>query len=399
MFFFSNSRVILEGGESKEISFPAFTVLVPLNNEQFEGTIGSISIFGTTGKYIINFTEQQSITIKNPTQKNNTFIYQTFKLNNKCNYLDIYINPPKKLTWIVSASKIDSANISMAKKQAICFWFLWDTNYTYNFKLSNIGLGSTNNLMYKTQPDSTKYKFVYDNISVSPSGGSMEIVFKTGSSAISGIGEWSLTTSDNIIGQIHPNSSNMLCVQDSFLVYETCKWNQYYDYINWDESDNSGSIGSSSKSYTNIGISIIIIVSVISFLIILGCATGTFCNGLFGCCQAMLDCFAENCGCCRNISCDFCHSTNCDCCCNCKCCNSRTVSKNYGGRGKLTNHLAEQANLLGQYQPLQYEDKLQLNDTPPLQDFDDYASTYSNIYNNYPQSSHYSNSLKYPYFS
>ena len=86
-------EIIIPSTSTIDINVSANHVVVPLNPKDFWGEHQNYPILGNTGFYILNFTESSSFRVTNP-YDTQTFTYYLFKLNDYCNYIDIYINPP-----------------------------------------------------------------------------------------------------------------------------------------------------------------------------------------------------------------------------------------------------------------------------------------------------------------
>ncbi|KAH0791061.1 hypothetical protein GPJ56_005196 [Histomonas meleagridis] len=213
--------------EVATITIPGGNVLVPINPQDITGSLGSTPIFGNTQHYIINFTTTASITISNPSSETQPFYYSLFKLNNSCNNIDIYINPPSSHSWEVSLDYTETANTTMENYQAICFWFAWDKNNEYSYKITNGCTGEDTTISYTKTPEIFDLTDVNSTEILNPVSGTMEIIYKTGFRDVGGVAEFSLSSTSNSINSLHPTSINSLCAGD------LCKWNDYSDHKTW----------------------------------------------------------------------------------------------------------------------------------------------------------------------
>ena len=224
VFTSSSSIEYIHPYQEINITIPYDTVLVAVNPESFEGKINELSVFGLTNKFILNCSKTEVLTVRNPSSVLKSFVYEKFALSNRCNFIQIVKNPDSNFKWTVSSHR-ETRNVTMDDYQSYCFWFVWEDDHSYLFKLENNGLDPADYLRYTTTPSVTYYNYVYSTSEISASYlQSFAFFFSTDFWLTYGSASFSVQRRAGTQPQEIANSLNMVCVSDS-----NCQWREYID--------------------------------------------------------------------------------------------------------------------------------------------------------------------------
>ena len=240
---FSLRNVIATPSSNTPIEVDKNTILIPTNPKDVYGTIetadGTITVFGDTDYYILNFTVSSTVYVK--ARFNSCNFYYGLVTINDCTMSKIMINPPNG--HITRISTNENSNITMESDQRLCYFYVWEQTETYKFELKASQIEQADTLQYSITlaPSYTK---VTSTTTISPYQYMLGVVFDTDVALEYGYVQIKIVKGTIPAIQLNPTVDNMFCVNsaDTGLRGEDCDW-QIIPTRNWDTSSDPNDDG------------------------------------------------------------------------------------------------------------------------------------------------------------